>query len=105
MCGRVVSVAGPCRLVANCHPLPTFAQKLKNFATSAVNHVKAGMPMCTEEQVQRRYDICLGCQFFKDGACQKCGCPLVRERKFISKLSWAHEKCPIGKWGPEDNGS
>jgi hypothetical protein len=24
----------------------------------------------------------------------------VRERQFISKLSWANESCPVGKWGP-----
>jgi hypothetical protein len=29
-----------------------------------------------------------------------CGCPVVREKAFVSKLSWAGEKCPVGKWGP-----
>lgn len=79
-------------------PLPLI-QKAKNLAKSAVRHVASGMPMCTQEQVDARFAICRGCEFYKDGACQQCGCPLVRERKFISKLSWAHEECPAGKWG------
>lgn len=79
---------------------PSLLQKAKNFATSAAKHIRAGMPRCTQEQIDERFAICQGCEFYKDGACQKCGCPLKRERQFISKLSWAHEKCPVGKWGP-----
>lgn len=83
--------------------VPSFAQRLKNFAASAVKHVAAGMPMCTDEQVAERFAICQACEFYQDGTCQKCGCPLARERKFISKLSWAKESCPVGKWGPAGN--
>lgn len=79
-------------------PLPLI-RKAKNFAASAAKHLAAGMPMCTEEQVAERFAICQGCEFLKDNACTKCGCPVNREKRFISKLSWANEKCPIGKWG------
>lgn len=79
---------------------PSVLTKAMNFAKSAVNHVASGMPMCTQEQVDQRFAICQACEFYKDGGCLKCGCPLVREKKFISKLSWANEKCPVGKWGP-----
>jgi hypothetical protein len=24
----------------------------------------------------------------------------VRESRFVSKLAWANEKCPVGKWSP-----
>lgn len=79
---------------------PGVARKVVNFAKSAVLHMASGMPMCTQEQIDARFSICQGCEFYKDGACQKCGCPLNREKQFISKLSWANEKCPVGKWGP-----
>jgi hypothetical protein len=83
-------------------PGVSFIDKVKNFTKAAVNHVTAGMPTCSDEEIGRRYAICQGCEFFKDGSCGKCGCPVVRERQYISKLSWAREKCPVGKWGPVD---
>lgn len=75
------------------------AQKIQNFAKAATDHIKNGMPMCTQEQITARYDICLGCEYFKDDTCSQCGCPLVRNKQFISKLAWADQECPIGKWG------
>jgi hypothetical protein len=78
--------------------------KAANFATSAAKHIAAGMPRATDEQVAERFAICQGCEFLSGGACSKCGCPVVRESRFVSKLSWANEKCPVGKWGPEEVG-
>jgi hypothetical protein len=78
---------------------PTLAKKAKNFAASAAKHLAAGMPRATDEQVAARFAICQGCEHFDGRACRKCGCPIVRERQFVSKLSWANEKCPVGKWG------
>lgn len=93
------------RLSAKYAPTLPLSQRIKNFASSAAKHLAAGLPMCSQEEIDRRYAICQGCEFHKDGACLKCGCPLVREKKFISKLSWAHEECPVGKWGKADTGS
>lgn len=73
-------------------------QKAKNFAASAARHVAAGMPQAGEEEVARRFAICQACEHFDGKACRQCGCPVVREKQFISKLSWANEKCPVGKW-------
>jgi hypothetical protein len=78
---------------------PSFAKKLQNFAKSTVQHVTAGMPMCTEEEIIQRHNVCLGCEFFKDDTCIKCGCPLIRTKQFVSKLAWADQECPVGKWG------
>lgn len=75
-----------------------FLQKVRNFAKATVRHVAAGMPMATDEEILRRHDICRGCEFFKNNSCSKCGCPIYRDKKFISKLAWADEKCPVGKW-------
>lgn len=73
-------------------------QKAANFAASAAKHVAAGMPQASEEEVARRFAICEDCEHFNGRACKQCGCPVVREKKFLSKLSWANEKCPVGKW-------
>jgi hypothetical protein len=78
----------------------TLTEKARNFATSAAKHIAAGMPRATAEQSAERFAICQGCEHFDGHACRKCGCPVVRERKFLSKLSWAGESCPVGKWGP-----
>jgi hypothetical protein len=83
---------------------PSFLTKVKNFAVASSKHIAAGAPMATDAEIIRRHDICLACEFFKDNACQKCGCPVVRAKKFLSKLSWAGESCPVGKWGPAATG-
>jgi hypothetical protein len=78
---------------------PSILEKVKNFATAAVDHVAAGMPMASDEEIIRRHDICLGCEFLQDNACTQCGCPVARVRGYVSKLSWADSECPVGKWG------
>jgi hypothetical protein len=78
---------------------PSFLEKVRNFASAAVSHVAAGMPMCSDEEIIRRHDICLSCEHLKDNACQLCGCPVARAAGYVSKLSWADQECPAGKWG------
>jgi hypothetical protein len=78
----------------------TLAQKAANFAASTAKHVAAGMPMASAEEIDRRFAICQGCELYDGKACRKCGCPIVREKQFISKLAWAGQSCPVGKWGP-----
>ena len=79
---------------------PSFFEKVGNFATAAAKHIAAGAPRCTDEQVQARHAICTGCEFFANNACTKCGCGISRDRAYISKLHWADQSCPVGKWGP-----
>ena len=78
---------------------PGFLEKLRNFATAAAGHVAAGMPMASDEEIIRRHDICLACEYLVDNACTQCGCPVSRVKGYVSKLSWADQECPIGKWG------
>jgi hypothetical protein len=80
---------------------PGAMQKAANFAASAAKHVAAGMPQCSDEERERRFAICQGCEFYDGKACTKCGCPVVREKQFVSKLAWADSECPAGKWGKE----
>lgn len=77
---------------------PSFVAKVRNFASAAASHVAAGMPLASDEEIVRRHDICLACQHLQNGACALCGCPVSRARSYISKLSWADQQCPIGKW-------
>lgn len=79
---------------------PSLLAKAANFASAAVQHVAAGAPRCTEEEVAARHAICVGCEYFANSTCTKCGCPVSRERTYLGKLSWADQSCPVGKWGP-----
>ena len=83
---------------------PSLLEKAANFAKSAVSHVAAGAPQASDAERERRFAICQGCEHFDGRACRQCGCPVVREKRFVSKLGWANEKCPVGKWGPELTG-
>lgn len=78
---------------------PGFLEKVKNFAAAAAGHVAAGMPMASDAEIIRRHDICLACEHLVDNACSQCGCPVARVRGYVSKLSWADQECPVGKWG------
>jgi hypothetical protein len=78
---------------------PSFLEKVRNFASAAVSHVAAGMPMCSDEEIIRRHDICLTCEHLQNDACNLCGCPVARAAGYVSKLSWADQECPAGKWG------
>lgn len=89
---------------ASPEPMPTrdgpgFLTKVKNFAAAAAQHVAAGMPMASDEEIIRRHDICLACEHLQNDACNLCGCPVSRVAGYVSKLSWADQECPIGKWG------
>jgi hypothetical protein len=77
----------------------SFAQRIRNFAAAAAQHVAAGMPMCDDAAIIRRHDICLTCEHLQNDACQLCGCPVSRVRGYVSKLAWADQECPAGKWG------
>jgi hypothetical protein len=81
-------------------PGPGLLTKAVNFTKSAVSHIAAGAPRASDAEIERRFAICQGCEFYDGSACTKCGCPVVRESRFVSKLAWAGEKCPVGKWSP-----
>jgi hypothetical protein len=104
----IVSQDGDRLVVDETHPAypraepgVSLVQQAVNFVTSAAKHVAAGMPRATDEQVAERFSICQGCEFYDGKACTKCGCPVVREKQFVSKLAWADSECPVGKWGKD----
>lgn len=104
-CGRAVRFAGerPPRRV--CISVSSVLQRARNFTAASVKHVAAGIPHCTDAEIEARYTVCQGCEFLSNEACAKCGCPVTRVRAFASKLAWADQSCPIGKWGKIDRKS
>lgn len=95
-----VAVCRPRRpIIAVETQVPIF-RKAGNFAAAAARHVASGARRCTDEEIAARHDICTGCEHYDGKACLKCGCPVIRKKQWISKLSWAGESCPVGKWGP-----
>ena len=78
---------------------PSFSKRLKKFTLDAIKHIGKGMPTCTQEEIDERLAICGECKWFKGGTCLKCGCACTKNKKFLNKLAWADQKCPIGKWG------
>jgi len=82
---------GECR---NKQSKPSTIQMAKNLAESTVKHVKSGLLKVTEEERQKRLDICSDCEFYipKEDRCGKCGCYMK------SKSTWKTGQCPIGKW-------
>ena len=81
-------------------PGVSIMQKAVNFATATAQHIAAGSPVASDEEIASRFAICQGCEHYDGKACSKCGCPVVREKAYLSKLSWADQSCPVGKWGP-----
>lgn len=65
--------------------LATFKASLKN-----------GKVLASQEEVERRASLCLGCEKLKSKkgkyACVVCGCSYRR------KIAFSGSNCPIGKW-------
>lgn len=81
-------------------PVP-IARKAANFAKAAVRHIADGGRQCTNEEIAARFAICEQCPLLVDAHCthESCGCGISPKRAVLSKLTWASESCPIGKWG------
>ena len=47
-----------------------------------------------------RLAICKRCPLFDGSICRHadCGCRISQQRKFLNKLAWADQSCPLGKW-------
>jgi len=54
--------------------------------------------VCTESEIESRFNICTDCEFFQNNSCSQCGCRIVRNIEFQNKLFWKNESCPINKW-------
>lgn len=79
---------------------PGFVAKAVNFTKAAARHVANRGRQCTDDEIAARFAKCQACDLLVAGRCthKKCGCPISPKRAIVSKLSWASESCPIGKW-------
>jgi hypothetical protein len=106
-CGRVVASPGPShRIHARCSASPPgLGRRLFNFGKAAIAHAASGLPTCTQEQIDARLAICRACPLFDGSICRHadCGCRIGQQRKFLNKLAWADQSCPLGKWNEERN--
>ena len=94
-------------MLAKEQKLPPASQMVRNIATdhwkSLKAFIKGSQVITTQEEAERRWEICKGCPFLKydetnpdtgkkDGRCTHCGC-------FMNvKVHYAVAECPIDKW-------
>jgi hypothetical protein len=77
---------------------PSIGQMAKTATESIFTWVNQGIPIASEEALNKRQLICQNCEFWDVGSfkgtgrCMKCGCSTW------AKIRMATEKCPIGKW-------
>ncbi len=79
---------------------PSLIKQAKKFSVDAIKHAVKGNPTCTQDQINERLKICESCKWFRGNRCMKCGCACNKNKKYLNKLAWADQSCPIGKWGP-----
>ena len=86
------------KIKRNCGP--TIEKKIINFGKAILKHVSTGMKKSSQEEIDRRLSICNECPLFQDGICNhnECGCNVSNKQKFMNKLAWADQECPLGKW-------
>lgn len=87
---------------------PSIITKIRNFTKALYNHILTGMKKCSQREINRRYSICLDCDFVEVirfnpkesvSKCNYCGCTLSNNKKyFLNKLAWKDQKCPKDKW-------
>jgi hypothetical protein len=67
-------------------------------------HISRGMPKSTQEQIDYRYNICSLCDKFdrNNQSCQECGCYISNKKRFLNKLAWSDQNCPLDKWNSFD---
>ena len=53
---------------------------------------KSGLRVADDRTIDERKSLCLSCEHYDFGVCQKCECFLA------AKVSLPGEKCPEGKW-------
>ena len=74
--------------------MSTIREQIMSVVKGAVKQASEGFPVSTDEEKERRAEICSTCpSLIKDEyKCGECGCYL----KY--KISWATQDCPLGKW-------
>lgn len=79
---------------------PSGVKKVVNFSKAITTHVLSGSKRATQEEIDARLLICKDCPLFHNDVCNHndCGCNVNNKNKFLNKLAWKDQKCPLSKW-------
>jgi len=74
--------------------------RIKVFIKSLFWHVMFGLPKSSQNTINYRYSLCLNCDSYdsQNKQCLECGCNISNKKRFLNKLAWADQECPLGKW-------
>jgi Family of unknown function (DUF6171) len=70
-----------------------FLRFLKSYLISQWGKWRGYEVIASPKVMLRRNQICEGCDFWTEGICSRCGCPV------IAKTVLSLERCPVNKWG------
>ena len=79
-------------------PMVPCRSPLQQTAENIPSAIKEIIPNASTELIEKRYLICMSCEFLQNHTCAKCGCSITRDRNYMNKLSNPNETCPIEKW-------
>ena len=76
------------------------AIRLQTFLRSLIWHISLGLPKSSQEVINHRFSICNSCNSFDstNNQCNECGCGISNKKRFLNKLAWADQQCPLDKW-------
>lgn len=90
---------------------PSIIRRGLNFTHATIKHFLNRMPTCDQAEIDARITVCQGspsklteqrCTYLnpETRVCTHadCGCHITSELKFVSKLAWRDQDCPLGKW-------
>ena len=72
--------------------------RIRHFFQALVKHARDWFRKCSRKEIAHRLSICQTCEKFTGTACSQCGCRVNLEKRFLNKLAWRSETCPLGKW-------
>jgi len=78
--------------------MATMREQIMSVVKAAVKQAAAGFPMATDEEKERRAEICSTCPSLRkeEYRCGECGCYLKL------KIPMETSTCPLSKWKKEE---
>ena len=71
------------------------AVKSQKFDMRGMSDRLKNVMLHDQDIIDKRWDICKGCEFLNNNKCEKCGCFM----KVKTRVATA--RCPVGKWEKE----
>ena len=69
--------------------------KSQKFDLRGMSNRLKNVMLHDQDIIDKRWDICTGCEFLNNNKCEKCGC-FMKVKTRVATAS-----CPIGKWEKE----